>query len=106
MTPLPYALLDRLCELAASLDPQTVAAIAELLRSCPNAGAAASAAKHARLLLPCDAGAMLDIAVDTWRFVAPQTSGAEIGAALIAAAAQAERLATGSFARQFPAQAK
>lgn len=89
MTPLPYALLDRLCELAASLDPQTVAAVAELLRQCPDAHAAISAAKHARLLLTSEAGAMFDIAVDTWRFVAPQTSGAEIGAALIAATAQA-----------------
>lgn len=92
MTPLPYALVDRICELGALLDEHSVAAVAELLRHIPDAHHAKPTVRHAHLLLSGEARAMLDIIVDTWVFIVPQTSGAEIGAALIAAAVQASRL--------------
>ncbi len=92
MAPLPYALLDRICELGAVLDEQSIAAIAELLRHSPDARHAQAAVRHAHLLLNGEARTMLGIITDTWIFVAPQTSGAEIGAALMAAAVQASRL--------------
>lgn len=92
MVALPYALLDRLCDLGAALDEAGAIALAELLRHCPDATQAESAVRHGRMLLAGEALGMFDIAVDTWRFVAPATTGAEIGAALLAAAVQAQRL--------------
>lgn len=92
MTPLPYALLDRICELGAAVDEETASAVAELLRHSPDAQQAASALRHAQLLLNNETRGMLNILADTWTFIAPQTSGAELGAALMAAAVQARRL--------------
>lgn len=91
MVALPYALLDRICELGATLDETTAAAISELLRHAANAEGAASAVRHARLLLNGEALGMFEILVDTWRLAAAPTSGGEIGAALMAACVQAAR---------------
>jgi len=91
VTPLPYALLDRICDLGAALDEQQVAALAELLRHARGDGARDGMARHARMLLQGEVLGMFDILVDTWALLAPQTSGAEIGAALMAAGVQARR---------------
>jgi hypothetical protein len=91
MVALPYALLDRICELGATLDETTAAAISELLRHAANANGAAAAVRHARMLLRGDALGMFDILVDTWRLAAAPTSGGEIGAALMAACVQSRR---------------
>lgn len=91
MTPLPYALLDRICDLGAALDEQQVAALAELLRHALGGGSRDGLQQHARMLLRGDARGMFDILVDTWTLLPPQTSGAEIGAALMAAGVQARR---------------
>ena len=91
MTPLPYALLDRICDLGEALDEQQAAALAELLRHCGDARARDEASCHVRMLLAGEARGMFDILVDTWTLLAPQTSGAEIGAALVAAGVQARR---------------
>ncbi len=91
MTPLPYALLDRICDLGAALDEQQVAALAELLRHAHGDSARDGTARHARMLLQGEVLGMFDILVDTWTLLAPQTSGAEIGAALMAAGVQARR---------------
>ncbi len=91
MTPLPYALLDRICDLGAALDEQQVAALAELLRHAHGDSARDRMARHARMLLQGEVLGMFDILVDTWTLLAPQTSGAEIGAALMAAGVQARR---------------
>ena len=91
MTPLPYALLDRICDLGAALDEQQVAALAELLRHAHGGGARDGMARHARMLLQGEVLGMFDILVDTWRLAAAPTSGGEIGAALMAACVQARR---------------
>lgn len=95
MTPLPYALLDRICDLGEALDEQQTAALAELLRHADDAGQRETMARHARLLLGSETAGMFDILVDTWTLVAPRTSGAEIGAALMAAGVQARRRTEG-----------
>ena len=51
MTPLPYALLDRICELGETLDEQQLAALAELLRHAEGADQRDGLARHARMLL-------------------------------------------------------
>jgi len=91
VTPLPYALLDRICDLGAVLDEQQVAALAELLRHAHGGERRDGMARHARMLLRGDALGMFDILIDTWTLLAPRTSGAEIGAALMAAGVQARR---------------
>ncbi|MRR51565.1 MAG: hypothetical protein EG825_11720 [Rhodocyclaceae bacterium] len=91
MTPLPYALLDRICDLAAHLDEQGAEALAEMLRRCKDGPGCQRVGKLARLLLDADNRGRLDILLDTWTFIAPRTLGIEIAAALVAAGAQARR---------------
>ncbi len=91
MTPLPYALLDRICELGETLDEQQLAALAELLRHAEGADQRDGLARHARMLLGGDASGMFGILIDTWALLAPRTRGAEIGAALMAAGVTARR---------------
>lgn len=91
MTPLPYALLDRICDLASHLDENGTEALAQMLRQCKDGPGCSRTGKLARLLLDADNRGRLDILLDTWTFVAPSTSGAEIAAALVAAGAQARR---------------
>jgi len=91
MTPLPYALLDRICDLATHLDENGAEALAEMLRQCKDGLGCRRMGKLARLLLDTENRGRLDILMDTWTFVAPGTSGAEIAAALVAAGAQSRR---------------
>ena len=92
MIALPYALLDRICDLAQRLDEGTAESLADLLRACPSGRATERARPLIGMLLNGETRTMFNILADTWLFVAPQTSGAEIAAALVAAAVQSRRL--------------
>ncbi len=91
MIPLPYALVDRICEMAALLEDTQAEALAELLRASPDARQAARSKDHIHMLCDAELRGRADILFDTWLFLAAQTSGAEIGAALYAATVQANR---------------
>lgn len=91
MTPLPYALLDRICDLASHLDEHGTEALAEMLRQCEDGPGCQQVGKLARLLLNADNRGRLNILLDTWTFVAPRTRGIEVAAALVAAGAQVRR---------------
>jgi len=92
MIALPYALLDRICDLAQQLDEVAAEALADVLRGCPDGRRGKDVRPLVGMLLDPQHRAMFDILADTWLFVAPQTSGAEIAAALVAAAVQGRRV--------------
>lgn len=92
MIALPYALLDRICELGQHLDESRAESLADLLRSCPDGRHIESCRSVIGMLLDAQTRTMFTILADTWLFVAPQTSGAEIAAALLAATVQSRRL--------------
>jgi hypothetical protein len=92
MIALPYALLDRICDLAPQLDEAAAQALADVLRGCPDGRRGKDIRPLVGMLLEPQQRAMFDILADTWLFVAPQTSGAEIAAALLAAAVQGRRV--------------
>jgi hypothetical protein len=99
MIRLPYALLDRICDLARHLAEQPegearIETVCELLRACPDGRQVGAHRAMLTLLLDAEEKAMWDILADTWLFVAPPTSGAEIAAALAGAAAQSRRTRT------------
>ena len=98
MIRLPYALLDRICTLATHLGERPegearVETMCELLRACPDGRQVAAHRGLLVMLLDAEEKAMWDILADTWLFVAPATTGAEIAAALAGAAAQSRRTA-------------
>ena len=99
MIRLPYALLDRVCALATHLGEQPegearIETVCELLRACPDGRQVAAHRSMLVMFLDAEEKAMWNILADTWLFVAPTTSGAEIAAALAGAAAQSRRVVT------------
>ena len=96
MIRLPYALLDRVCALAEHLAQRPegearIETVCELLRACPDGRQVTAHRGLLVMLLDTEEKAMWDILADTWLFVAPATTGAEIAAALAGAAAQSCR---------------
>ncbi len=92
MIALPYALLDRICDLSQHLDEARAESLADLLRGCPDGRHIDNCRQVVGMLLDGQTRAMFTILADTWLFVAPQTSGAEIAAALVAATVQSRRI--------------
>ena len=92
MIPLPYALLDRICDIASGLDDGTAEALAELFRACPDARQSHRARDQLRMVCDAQIRGRVEILFDTWRLVAPSTTGAEIAAALYAATVQTNRI--------------
>lgn len=92
MIPFPYALMDRLCDMASGLDDQTAEALADLLRGCPHGGQAERTRELVRMVCDGEMRGRADILFDTWQFVAPATTGPEMAAALYAATVQANRM--------------
>lgn len=92
LIPFPYALMDRLCEMATCLDDIKAEAFADLLRACPDGRQSGRTRDLVRMM--CDGGmrGRVDILFDTWAFVSPATTGPEMAAALYAATVQANRM--------------
>lgn len=92
MIPLPYALLDRICDLATQLDDTAAEALAEVLRTCPDGRHSRRTLAQLQLMCDTETRGRLAILFDTWCLTAPHTSGAEIAAALYAATVQRNRV--------------